>query len=103
MTTPASLSAWSRLLTFKRSWPFPRIHLLLFFLDISSSVYHVIPMQLSESSCNPAYSGALSMMYPEPLLEEILSQPQLDEPRRRCAEWLEQHCHPLGEFIRTQL
>src|SRR5436190_9963576 len=43
------------------------------------------------------------MMHPETLLEEILSHPQLDAPRLRYAEWLDERCHPLGEFIRTQL
>src|SRR5437016_3269978 len=60
-------------------------------------------MQLLESSCNPAYSGELSMMHLEPLFEEILSHPQLDEPRLRYAQALDQRCYPLGEFIRTQL
>ena len=43
------------------------------------------------------------MMHLEPLFEEILSHPQLDEPRLRYAHSLDERGHPLGEFIHTQL
>lgn len=43
------------------------------------------------------------MTHPEPFLAAILAEPRLDEPRLRYAAWLGEHCHPLGEFIRTQI
>jgi uncharacterized protein (TIGR02996 family) len=42
-------------------------------------------------------------MTPETLLEEILANPHCDEPRLRYADWLDERCLPLGEFIRTQI
>jgi uncharacterized protein (TIGR02996 family) len=43
------------------------------------------------------------MTHPDAFLKDILRQPGLDEPRLRYADWLEGHCHPLGEFIRIQI
>src|SRR5437588_9487179 len=42
------------------------------------------------------------MMHPERFLEEILEHPRDDRPRLDYADWLEEHCEPLGEFIRVQ-
>ena len=42
------------------------------------------------------------MMHPERFLEDILEHPHDDAPRDEYAEWLEEHCDPLGEFIRIQ-
>lgn len=35
-------------------------------------------------------------------LQPILDSPEADEPRLRLAEWLDERCNPLGEFIRVQ-
>ena len=43
------------------------------------------------------------MTHPDAFLAEILRQPGLDEPRLRYADWLDERCHPLGEFIRIQI
>src|SRR5262249_61699271 len=43
------------------------------------------------------------MSPPETLFEEILANPHSDEPRLLYAEWLDERCLPLGEFIRTQI
>jgi uncharacterized protein (TIGR02996 family) len=42
------------------------------------------------------------MMHAERFLEDILEHPQDDAPRLEYADWLEDHCDPLGEFIRVQ-
>ncbi len=42
------------------------------------------------------------MMHPERFFEDILEHPQDNGPRLRYADWLEEHCDPLGEFIRVQ-
>lgn len=42
------------------------------------------------------------MMQRECFLEDILEHPQDDAPRLRFADWLEEECNPLGEFIRVQ-
>jgi len=42
------------------------------------------------------------MMHPERFLEDILDHPQEDAPRFHYADWLEEHCDPMGEFIRVQ-
>ena len=43
------------------------------------------------------------MSPPQTLFEEILANPHADEPRLLYAEWLDERCLPLGEFIRTQI
>src|SRR5262249_53702379 len=43
------------------------------------------------------------MSPPETLFEEILANPHTDEPRLLYADWLDERCLPLGEFIRTQI
>jgi len=35
-------------------------------------------------------------------LEDILEHPHDDAPRLRYADWLDERCDPLGEFIRVQ-
>src|SRR5437868_5849313 len=42
------------------------------------------------------------MVHPERFLEDVLEHAQDDGPRIRYADWLEERCHPLGEFIRVQ-
>src|SRR5437870_9162876 len=42
------------------------------------------------------------MTHPDDFLDAILEQPELDEPRLAYADWLDEHCNPLGEFIRVQ-
>jgi uncharacterized protein (TIGR02996 family) len=43
------------------------------------------------------------MLTPTTMLDDILATPQLDEPRKAYADWLDLQCDPLGEFIRVQL
>ncbi|MCI0637625.1 MAG: TIGR02996 domain-containing protein [Gemmataceae bacterium] len=42
------------------------------------------------------------MTHPEAYFEDILENPNDDAPRFRYADWLDEHCDPLGEFIRVQ-
>jgi uncharacterized protein (TIGR02996 family) len=42
------------------------------------------------------------MMHPDRFLGDILEHPEADAPRFRYADWLDEHCDPLGEFIRVQ-
>lgn len=42
------------------------------------------------------------MLHPEAFLADVLEHPQDDGPRLRYADWLEERCDPLGEFIRVQ-
>ena len=42
------------------------------------------------------------MSHPDAFLNAILEQPDLDEPRLTYADWLDERCNPLGEFIRVQ-
>ena len=41
-------------------------------------------------------------MHAERLLEDVLEHPQDDAPRITYADWLDERCEPLGEFIRVQ-
>jgi uncharacterized protein (TIGR02996 family) len=41
-------------------------------------------------------------MHPEHFFDAILDRPQDDAPRYRYADWLDERCDPLGEFIRVQ-
>lgn len=42
------------------------------------------------------------MLQRERFLEDILEHPQDDGPRLSYADWLDEQCDPLGEFIRVQ-
>jgi uncharacterized protein (TIGR02996 family) len=42
------------------------------------------------------------MLTAEGLLQDVLARPQDDAPRLRYADWLDEQCDPLGEFIRVQ-
>lgn len=41
-------------------------------------------------------------MIPDTFLAAVLERPQDDAPRLRLADWLDDRCDPLGEFIRVQ-
>lgn len=42
------------------------------------------------------------MMHPARFFDQILKDPEDDLPRLRYADWLDECCDPLGEFIRVQ-
>lgn len=43
-----------------------------------------------------------TLHHPERFWNAIVQEPEADEPRLRYADWLDQRCDPLGEFIRIQ-
>jgi len=46
--------------------------------------------------------GPEPMTHQADFLQDILAQPKVDGPRLRYAQWLDERCDSLGEFIRVQ-
>lgn len=47
-------------------------------------------------------AGRRTLPHPQAQWRSITEQPHDDEPRLRYAQWLDERCDPLGEFIRVQ-
>jgi uncharacterized protein (TIGR02996 family) len=75
---------------------------VIFWLTIQVERIKVDSSQLTAPKNQLQFAGKDTMSLNHTFLEAVRACPKADEPRIAFADWLEERCDPLGEFIRVQ-